>query len=277
MRAAIVILILITLSFSSFSQRGWEVGAGAGVAYYFGDLNPTFDLSHPGLAVSLLSRYNVNDRIALRFGLSYATITGDDARSDNTFQLARNLSFKSNIWDAAAQFEFNFFKFVHGDRDYFFSPYVSAGLGVFHFNPKAEYEGEWHELRPLGTEGQRRSEEYLSVQPAIVYGGGIKFSLNYRWSINVEINARLLFTDYLDDVSTTYPNPDELGRQRGDLAVILSDRSIEELNNLGLGEPGRQRGDATRNDKYAFGIISLNYYFGQLPCPKISRPELFAK
>ena len=277
LRVTFIFLITILFSINLVGQKGWEVGAGGGVSYYFGDLNPTFDLGYPGPAASILGRYNINDRLALRFGLSFGVIDGDDARSDNSFQLARNLSFQSNIWDAAAQFEFNFFRFVHGDRDYFFTPYVSAGIGVFHFNPKAKFEGEWYELRPLGTEGQRRSEEYLSVQPAIVYGGGVKFSINYRWSINIEINARLLFTDYLDDVSTTYPNPEELRRARGNIAVALSDRSLEHLNEFNLGEPGRQRGDASRNDRYAFGIISLNYYFGQLPCPKISRPELFAK
>lgn len=278
MRTVILILsVSFLLSANLFAQRGWEVGAGVGVSYYFGDLNPNFDLGHPGPAVSLLGRYNFNDRLAMRFALSYAQIDGDDARSTNSFQLARNLSFKSNIIDASGQFEFNFFRFVHGHRDYFFSPYVSLGLGVFHFNPKAELDGVWHELRSLGTEGQRRGEEYLSVLPAIVYGGGLKFSINYRWSINVEVNARLLFTDYLDDVSTTYPNPAEVRRLRGDIAVALSDRSIEGGNPEAIGEPGRQRGDATRNDSYAFGIISVNYYFGQLACPRISRPELFAK
>ena len=276
---SIVFLLSISFLFSNsvFAQRGWEVGAGIGVSYYFGDLNPNFDLGHPGPAASFLGRYNFNDRLAMRFALSYGSIDGDDARSDNSFQLARNLSFRSNIFDASTQFEFNFFRFVHGHRDYFFSPYVAIGLGVYHFNPKAKLDGEWHELRSLGTEGQRRGEEYLAVQPAIVYGGGLKFSINYRWSINVEINARMLFTDYLDDVSTTYPNPGELRRLRGDLAVALSDRSNEGGNVIGVGEPGRQRGDATRNDSYAFGIISLNYYFGQLPCPRISRPEQWAK
>ena len=256
------------------AQRGWEVGAGVGVSHYFGDLNPDFDLGHPGPGASLLGRYNFNERIAARFSFSFGIIDGDDARSDNSFQRARNLSFKSNIWDLSTMLEFNFFRFEHGHRDYFFTPYVSAGLGAFHFNPKAKLDGTWHELRPLGTEGQRRGREYHSIQPAIVYGGGLKFSINYRWSINVEIYGRWLFTDYLDDVSTTYPDPNQLRQQRGDIAVQLSDRSIEVEEFPRVGEPGRQRGDASRNDSFSFAIISINYYFGQLDCPRISRPDL---
>lgn len=270
-----VIIISVMFSFAAVAQKGWEVGAGAGVSHYFGDLNPNFDLGHPGPAISLLGRYNFNDRLAARFALSFGAIDGDDERSTNSFQLARNLSFRSNIWDATTQLEFNFFRFVHGHREFFFSPYISLGIGVFHFNPEARLDGEWHQLRPLGTEGQRRSEEYFATQAAIVYGGGLKFSINPRWSINVEVSARLLFTDYLDDVSTTYPDPQQLRQSRGELAVRLSDRSIEELNEFGLGEPGRQRGDQSRNDSYSFAIISLNYYFGQLDCPRISRPEQF--
>ena len=36
-----------------------------------------------------------------------------------------------------------------------------------------------------------------------------------------------MFSDYLDDVSTVYPDKDDLLRQRGELAVRLSDRSID--------------------------------------------------
>ena len=32
------------------------------------------------------------------------------------------------------------------------------------------------------------------------YGGGVKVSLGYEWSLNVHIDSRWLFTDYLDDV-----------------------------------------------------------------------------
>ena len=35
-------------------------------------------------------------------------------------------------------------------------------------------------------------------------------SFSYEWSFEFEISARKLFTDYLDDVSTAYPDIDDL-------------------------------------------------------------------
>ena len=203
---------------------------------------------------------------------NYARISAYDSDSDNSFQLARNLSFRSDIFEGIAQFEFNFLPYEHGSRDHFFTPYLFGGLGVTFFNPKAELDGVWHDLQPLGTEGQPIGGEYNRVTMGIVFGAGIKFDISYRWSINVELSARSLFTDYLDDVSTEYPNAVELQALRGDLAAMLSDRSLE-VRNEAIGEPGRQRGTSSTNDGYAFLSVGLVYYIGTLDCPPISRPR----
>ena len=105
-----------------------------------------------------------------------------------------------------------------------------------------------------------------------VYGAGFKIDLSYLWSLNIELGARSLFTDYLDDVSTEYPNSVELQALRGDLAARLSDRSLE-VRPEAIGEAGRQRGTSTSNDGYAMLSIGLVYYIGTLDCPPISRPK----
>jgi hypothetical protein len=76
-----------------------------------------------------------------------------------------------------------------------------------------------------------------------------------------------LFTDYLDDVSTVFPEKSELLGTRGQIGVALSDRSLAD----GLGDAGRQRGDSKGNDKYTFVGISFVRYFGGITCPDISR------
>ena len=98
-------------------------------------------------------------------------------------------------------------------------------------------------------------------------GGGFKFALNRHLSINIEVSTRFLFTDYLDDVSTVYPDKTLLQASRGDIAVALSDRSLSE----GLGAAGRQRGDRKAKDQYTFAGISVMKYFGGIECPEISR------
>jgi len=251
------------------AQRGWEAGGWAGASYYFGDLNTNYNLSMPGLAGGIIARYNFNNRIALKLSGNAGPAMGDDAVSNHSSERARNLSFRSNIFEGAAQLEFNFLPYTHGSADEFFTPYLFGGFNIFHYNPEAEYQGEWVELRPLGTEGQFKGEEYYATSAGLVYGFGFKVDLSYEWSINIELGARTLFTDYLDDVSTFYPDEDELRQLRGDLAVELSDRSIpiEGVNDGQIGEAGRQRGSNSINDSYALIGIGIVYYFGDLRCP----------
>ncbi|MFM8362552.1 MAG: DUF6089 family protein [Haliscomenobacter sp.] len=251
------------------AQKGWEAGVMGGVAYYFGDLNTNYYLGLPNAAGSVLARYNFNERLCFKMAAAYGHIEGDDALSKNIFERSRNLSFRSPILDGSANVEFNFLPYFHGSRTEFFTPYVFAGISVFSFNPMAYYQNKWVELRPLGTEGQFKGEEYYAVQPAFSFGGGFKMDINSEWSINIEIAARNASTDYLDDVSTVYPDMRDLGRQRGNIAVALSDRSVElpPVPGSQIGEEGSQRGNGKENDRYLFLQAGIVRYFGSLRCP----------
>jgi hypothetical protein len=273
-RKMILGIVLISMAVVGHAQKGWEAGGWVGASHYFGDLNSELFLGRPGLTGGLNARYNFNKRVCLKMAGNYGRISGYDSDADNLFQQARNLSFRSDILEGLAQFEFNFFTYTHGSKDQFFSPYLFAGLNVFNFNPQAELDGEWIDLRPLGTEGQFKGEEYYITQVGLVYGTGMKFSLSYRWSINIELSARRLFTDYLDDVSTTYPDLEDLERARGEVSAALSDRSLllPGINETGeLSQPGRQRGNSVTQDSYASIGISVMYYFGDIQCPTVTQ------
>lgn len=272
MRAGLLYFILLIMVVPLKAQRGWEAGPWGGTSFYFGDLNTNFDLSKPGWFVGSMFRYNFNERIAMRLAANGGFIHADDANSRNPFERARNLSFQSNLLEGSAAFEFNFLPYIHGSKDNFFTPYLLLGFNILHFNPKAEYNGSLVELRPLGTEGQFKGEEYYTVTSGFLYGMGIKFDLSYRWSVNVELSGRNLRTDYLDDVSTVYAEKDDLLRDRGALAVAMSDRSISIDGVEGpIGSPGRQRGNASNKDSYVFLGIGFMYYFGDLRCPDYSK------
>ncbi len=268
----LLFLILISFGISTISnaQKGWEAGGWLGVSHYFGDLNTNYRISDLGPALGAFGRYNFNNRVALRLGATYARVAADDKDSDNSFEQARNLHFRSNIFDLNSQFEFNFLPYNHGSRDEFFTPYLFAGFNVYNFNPQALFNDEWIDLQPLGTEGQFRGEEYYSTQGGIAYGGGFKISLSYEWAIEFELSARHLFNDFLDDVSGVYPDFDDLESLRGETSVLLSDRSVElvpdELESP-IGEAGRQRGNSNDNDRYATFGVSVVYYFGGIVCP----------
>jgi len=80
-----------------------------------------------------------------------------------------------------------------------------------------------------------------------------------------------LFTDYLDDISTVYPEIFDLRLNRGDIAVALSDRSIVAEGQPAVGEPGRQRGNSADDDSYAILNVGVTYFLGKLKCPPISK------
>jgi hypothetical protein len=269
-----LIALLLFCVFQGNAQKGYEVGGWIGPAHYFGDINPNYGLKRLGFGAGFIGRYNFNNRVSIRISGNYGRVSGYDSDSENQFQLARNLSFRSDILEGIVQMEFNFLPYIHGSGDSYYTPYLFGGLGYTYFNSKAELNNEWIALQPLGTEGQPIGGEYNNGTIGLVFGAGFKVDINHVWSLNFEMSARVLFTDYLDDVSTTYPNLVEIQALRGDLAAMLSDRSGEVVAEP-IGEQGRQRGTSSTNDGYAFLSIGLVYYIGQLQCPAISRPHKF--
>jgi hypothetical protein len=88
-------------------------------------------------------------------------------------------------------------------------------------------------------------------------GIGVSFKTTQRLSLGVELCNNFVNSDYLDDVSTVYPNPDQLP---SDLARRLSDRAPE------IGEqarqPGWSRGSAKSKDSYLFLQVRATYLIG---------------
>lgn len=257
-----------------FGQKGYELGAWLGTSLYFGDLNTSFRLSDPGYAGGLIGRYNFDERISLKGSLNYGRVSADDANSSNSFESERNINFHSQIFDATAHIEFNFFPYIHGHNQYNFTPYLAAGLSVARFNPKTNFDHPTDgiisvNLHPLGTEGQLPGDEYSRVTPGFTIGGGFKFDLSKDWSINIEIATRRVLSDYLDDVSGVYADSDLIDGFRPVIQGIEASQFADpSLTNIGEAE--KQRGNAKDNDSYTFIGISVMKYFGQLQCPKPS-------
>lgn len=250
-----------------------EIGAWGGITNSYGDINNTLEsLQFVEQGAGVFFRYNVNPRIGYYLGLSGGRTYGYDSISSNPYQLRRNLSFRSDIYDFTGRVDFNFLPLEREKPKNWFTPYVFIGISVFYFNPQAYFDDEWVDLQPLGTEGQQfpeltGNEKYQRVQVNVPMGGGFKFALNKNITMGIEANWHWLFTDYLDDVSKTYVDPSILATGAdGAQAVALSDRSIT-FDFLPLGEPGKQRGDSQHNDKYLYTGIFLSYTFVDLKCP----------
>lgn len=278
------------------SRRYSTIGINLNAINYFGEMAP--DASITSLRV-LSTRLNVGanytykftPRISVRGNLSWGRLYGDDKKSaaeneaDNVPRFQRNLNFRNDLIElnGVAIYEIYENRFPYRRRPDFM-PYVFAGIGVFHHNPKAYFDGEgmaagYYALQPLGTEGQyvpdRESKNYpkpyRKIQIAIPVGIGAKYKLDSNFDIGFEICWRKTFTDYLDDVSSNYADKGELAAASGNNAALLSDRSgdsgftpvltdqygYEHLNGFGL--KGDQRGDVTDKDWYITTGISLYY------------------
>lgn len=262
-----------SLGQNSIVQEG-EFGIGIGAAHYFGDLNPRLRLNRPKIATSIFYRKNYGNYIALRVSGTFAQLGYSDMYNKyNYFMYHRNLSFNTNIWELAVQGDFNFFRFMPGEKEYNFTPYITFGVGAFSYDPYAYLNGQKIYLRPLGTEGQGSPlypdrKPYGSMAICIPIGVGLKYSFNQRMNIGFEILYRFTTTDYIDDVSKTYvnpaafpPNPDGSPSN----AFLLSDRSYELGTPIGI--PGRQRGNSKQKDSYVTGLIYLAFNLQSYKCP----------
>src|SRR6185503_3498036 len=131
-------------------------------------------------------------------------------------------------------------------------------------NPKATYNGTTYELQKIGTEGQYLGgsypKPYKLQQISIPFGFGFLLKITEHLDFGGECGFRKTFTDYLDDVSTRYPDKQEMLAKQGPVAVALSDPS----NNPDTPN-GRvsfaARGNPTNPDWYVYTNLHLTYYF----------------
>jgi hypothetical protein len=228
------------------------IGFSINAMNYFGDIAPapsklstdyTFTKAGFGLTFGRVVDPNATIRAALNFG----TLTGEDFKTadpeDNAHlgRYTRNAHFRNTIIEFSLGAEFYLIPNSGGAKSRFpLNPYIFLGIAVFKHNPQAlapdvdlqgnplAEAGQWVDLQPLGTEGQNiegsENKPYELIQFAIPIGLGVKLRLPGNFDANIEIGFRQTLTDYLDDVSTTYP---DLGALDSELARAISDRGTE--------------------------------------------------
>ena len=273
MKKSIVFIIIVIISLSVFSQRS-EIGGLFGTSYYMGDINTSKQFYKPNIAGGIIYRYNLDPHWAFKLSALYGTVEGDDKDFNNL----RNLSFKSHIMEFSGQIELNFFGYYTGSKKHRFSPYIFTGISLFMFNPQGQLfdstvmELKWFDLQPLSTEGQGTilkpdREIYSLTQIAIPFGLGVKFSVSKSICIGAEWGLRKTFTDYIDDISTTYVDNSALQAEKGPKASRLADRTPELIDpdtglNRILNEDGMSRGNSETTDWYSFAGVTITFKIG---------------
>src|SRR5690606_23961809 len=186
-----------------------------GIAGYQGDLKAkTVSLSQLKPFFSIGARYDLTEHIMARSYISFTGLKGGDKKGNATTK-QRNLNFQTKILDWELTGQYSFFSL----NEKWWTPYVFAGVGLYHFKPFTKEEnGNKVFLQPLSTEGQGCIEgvkPYKLWQFNLPFGIGAEYSLNEDMRLGLEIGYRKLFTDYLDDLSGQYVDETLLRNARG--------------------------------------------------------------
>jgi opacity protein-like surface antigen len=244
------------------TAQNFHFSGRLGVAGYQGDLKAqAISLSQVKPMLSLGARYDLSEHIMARTYFTFASLKADDSKGTSTMQ-QRNLDFKTKILDWEATAQYNFFNLNYR----WWTPYIFAGIGVFHFKPYTnDSAGHKTFLKPLSTEGEGFMpgvKEYKLTQLSIPFGFGAEYSLNEDMRIGLEFGYRKTFTDYIDDVSTVYVDENALLNARGQTAVDLAWRG-DEKGGSPYPAAGYPRGNSTRKDGYYYIAITytVRYFF----------------
>jgi len=245
----------------AYGQRN-EFGVVFGGTYYLGDLNPARQFALTRIGIGGMYRHNFSQHIAARVTVFYGSVEGNDALVKHNVN--RNLRFVSDIFEASGKFEINFVPFTAGNFQTPVTPFIFGGGGVFRFNPKSQTLNNgiqsWVALSGFQTEGIH----YPLTAYNILFGGGLKFNITRHLTGSIEWGFRHTGTDYLDDVSATYP----------DLSLLAPDDPRRELSDPSLNNAGQNtgflRGNPNTNDWYSFAGFGLAIKIPNVPrgrCP----------
>jgi len=264
MKHFFLICFYVLLSGTSINAQDLEIGFFLGASNYQGDLQPAhFLFGESKVAYGGFVKYPVLEYLNVRASFTKGTISGEDLNSTvSSGRRGRNLSFRSDILDFGLQAEFHLLTLIYDERK-IISPYLMGGINGFTFNPEAFYIDRYYALEPLGTEGQYLKgsgvSPYSKFQIAIPAGIGVDIKISDYNSIALEFGIRKTFTDYLDDVSGSYPDLNELAA----LNPLAATLSFRELDNNGEPAPlpaaGSQRGNPDAKDLYYF--LGVNFSF----------------
>lgn len=256
----LLVFVFICTPLAGFSQQYWQIGGFLGTSNYSGDLSEKrIDFKYTRYSLGLFVKRDFNRYFSLRAGLNYGKVAAADSTNKSADLVARNLSFRSPIFEGNLIGEFNFLD-LDEKR---FTPYVFGGVAVFSFYPRTiNAAGQKVSLRMFNTEGQGlpmypTRKQYNLRSLAIPFGAGAKFLLTDSWVLGFEVGIRKTFTDYIDDVSLTYVDRNTLLRYQGPRSVLLAYRGEGDYP-----PDGAARGSDKHKDWYVFSGLTLSYRFG---------------
>jgi len=254
----LLFLVLMFAALDIEAQYQWDYGIKLGAANYLGDIGGKelerrdfvvdMHLRQTRWAVGGYGRYKFSKRFALAANLDYMRIQDADIHTTYVPRRTRNLNFRNDMFELGLRGELTIWYDNDVGNRGFYNPdyklYLFGGVAGYYSNPKARlvYDGTnldnpgdlkpgdfvdntWYALRDLRTEGAT----YSAFGLAIPLGIGMYFTYNKEWRFGWEFSWRTTFSDYLDDVSTYYYQPNPKDPENMDLALDLQSQTYTDL------------------------------------------------
>jgi Domain of unknown function (DUF6089) len=245
---------LILLPFFSFAQN-LHLSFRFGLANYQGDLQQrSFTFNQARIVGSLGAKYDLSEHFIARTHLSLGNLRAADSKNKSATLKERGLSFESKLFEWELGGQYNIFSL----NDKWWTPYVFASAAMFRIRPTAvDPVGNRVFLQNLDTEGQGFApgrKDYKSTQFAIPFGIGGEYALTEDIRVGLELGYRKTFTDYIDDVSTTYADPLLLLANRGPQSVAMAQGGAASYPLVGL-----PRGNPKNKDAYYFVQLTFTW------------------
>jgi hypothetical protein len=189
MKQLVVLIALLVAAATATAQDlpeyRLELGGGAGMMTYVGDLNGNLLRQMQPLGEAVV-KYKSNPRMAWALNIGYGQLKGSSKNIDTFYpELQENpIEFKSTLVDVGLRFECNFWAYGTG-REYYgarpLTPFMTFGLGLTFANPGKSTAGL---QMPLGF--------------------GVKYKLADRLNLTLEWTIHFTGSDKIDGVSDPY-------------------------------------------------------------------------
>lgn len=210
----LIIFLPSVLHAQRWKLRRYEFMFGVGTSNFFGDIGGTSDdnnaagikdiqMQYTRPAVDIGLRYKLTGDMALKASFIFGTISGNDinSRNDN-----RNFAFRSTIFEPSLQFEYYLLPEARGyssaalfnrrgminnySKVYI---YLFGGVGGVLYNPK-----------PLKDFEARFNDNFSKFGAVFPVGAGLKYSIDSKWTLALELGRRFTTTDYIDGYTSPY-------------------------------------------------------------------------
>ncbi|MCF0179424.1 MAG: outer membrane beta-barrel protein [Bacteroidales bacterium] len=176
---------LFSIAKAQETEYMFEIGAGAGISWAYGDINKTKAFYSPAFAGEAIFRYNLNPRWAFAASILSEGVKGDSKDFDNKFPGNAHLKFNNRVWQLSFRPEFNFWNYGWVN-DYrakkHVAPFLTLGAGL----------------------GFSTGDGETGFVFSIPIGGGVKWKMTQRTNAQLTCLFSRTFGDKADGIRDPY-------------------------------------------------------------------------